>query len=150
MATRTTETEPSETDWQAIRGAADAAASLLGTTSDDADLVQKKIQELADGVVEGTVENPLGENLAVALGALWGDSLCEAYGWEWIVPIHGEWRSLGVADRERRYLALPFNLFSRIIDEKDRETPGSFVRYKAIGANHLPESEPGRYTIITS
>jgi hypothetical protein len=55
-----------------------------------------------------------------------------------------------VADRERRYLALPFNLFSRIIDEKDDETPGPFVRWKAVGANHLPDSSPGMYTIITS
>jgi hypothetical protein len=106
MTTRTTETKPSEDDWQAIRGAADAA-----------DVVQNKIQDMADGVVAGTLENPLGDNLAAALAALWGNSLCETYGWEWIVPIHGDWRSLGVADRDRKYLALPFNLFSRIIDE---------------------------------
>ena len=150
MVTKTTDIPPSETDWQAIRGASQDAASALNTAGDPADLVQNKIQDMADGVAAGTVENPLGENIAVALGALWGNSLCESYGWKWIVAIHGDWRGLGVADRERKYLALPFNLFSRIIDEKDDETPGPYVRWKAVGANHLPDSSPGMYTIITS
>ena len=150
MATKTTDIPPSEDDWKAIRGASQAAASALNTADEAADVVQKKIQDMADGVAGGAVENPLGENVAVALGALWGNSLCDTYGWEWIVPIHGDWRGLGVADRERKYLAPPFDLFSRIIDEKDDQTPGPYVRWKAIGANHLPKSSPGMYTIITS
>ena len=150
MAQQTTDLPPSEDQWQAIRSATEAASTALQITNDNAETIQEKIQAMADGVANGTIDNPLGEDVAVALGALWGEQICAAYGWEWIVPVHGDWRGLGVADKERRYLALPFDLFSRIIDEKDEKTPGPHVRWNAIGANHLPQSSPGMYTIITS
>ncbi|HEY2837560.1 MAG TPA: hypothetical protein VGJ26_00310 [Pirellulales bacterium] len=150
MATKTTDAPLSEDERQAIRNLSEAAAAALGIANDTPDAIQGKIQDMADGIAMGTIENPLGDDAHIALGALWGNTLCETYGWEWIVPIHGDWRGLGVADRERTYLALPLDLFRRIINEKDDETPGPYVRWKAIGISNLPASSPGMYTIITS
>jgi hypothetical protein len=150
MSTQTTEETLSEDDWQAVRAASAAAIDLLGTSDQSAEVTQEKIQQYLDDFIAGRADNPLGPDLSAALGALWADSICQVYGWEWIVPVHGDWRSLGVADPQRMFLALPFQFFARLIDEEDRQTPGPLIRFKAIAANHLPESAPGRYTIITS
>ena len=150
MAIRTTDTSPTEDDWAAIHAAASAAESLLNTAGEEPAEVQAKIQQYVDDVLSGSADNPLGEDVAFALGALWGNSICQAYGWEWIVPIHGDWRGLGVADRERKFLALPFNFFHQLLfEEPNEELPGPRVRFNAIAADHLPESAPGEYTIIT-
>lgn len=113
--------------------------------------VVKAIQEFVDELAAGTAENPLGEDVAVALGALWGNAISDAYGWQWIVPRRGNWSSLGMADTERRYLALPFNLFTKLIFEDPKGgMPGPLVRFNAIGAGQLPEAAPGTYIVVTS
>jgi hypothetical protein len=150
MATQTTDTKLSADDWAAVRAATEAAAGLLESSGATPEIVQEKIQRFIDDLTAGAVENPLGSDLSFALAALWASSICDAYGWEWIVPVHGNWRGLGVADRERKFLALPFNLFSKLVDDRDLEIPGSLIRFRAIGEQHLPDSAPGRYTIITS
>ncbi len=151
MTIRTTHTDPSADDWAAINAAAAAAEDLLGLAGEPPMQVQERIQQYVDDLLSGSVENPLGENAAFALGALWANSICQAYGWEWIVPIHGDWRGLGIADRERKFLALPFNFFQTLLfEDPEEQMPGPRVRFNAIGAGHLPDSSPGEYTIITS
>jgi len=147
-----TEAAPSRKDRMAVRDGADAAAQMLGLTgAETPEGVVQKIQQFLEDFAAGATENPLGDNAAVALGALWGNAICDAYGWQWIVPKHGRWRSLGVADPERSYLALPFDFFHKLMnDDPEGETPGPLVRFHAIGASHLPVSDPKTYTVITS
>jgi hypothetical protein len=151
MPVKTTEREPSDDDWAAISGAAEAGSDLFPFSGGTPAVVQEQVQEYLNNVLSGDSENPLGENLAFALGALWANSICAEYGWEWIVPMNGDWRGLGVADPERRYLALPFNFFSTLLfSDEGRQMPGPLIRFRAIGGNNLPDSYPGAYVIITS
>jgi hypothetical protein len=114
-------------------------------------VVVNKIQRYLDEFAVGAAENLLGDNVAVALAALWGNAICEAFGWQWIVPVHGHWRSLGVSDRERRHLALPFNLFHEVMHgEAGGEMPAPLTRFNAIAGGTLPPSDPGSYMVITS
>src|SRR5215471_9090863 len=74
-----------------------------------------KAQDLIEGFVErfraGRAKGPLDENVAAYLGVFWGMSIVQAYGWEFVAVKIGDWRGFGIADAERRYLALPVSFF---------------------------------------
>jgi hypothetical protein len=114
-----------------------------------------KAQDLIEDFLKryraGQVEGPLAENAAAYLGIFWGMTLVLAYDWSWVAVSHGEWRGFGVADAKRRYLALPVQFFHQLMhDEAGQELPGPAVRFKTIGANNLPRSKPGAFTVITN
>lgn len=114
-----------------------------------------KAQDLIESFVEkyraGCVEGPLDENAAAYLGVFWGMTIVLAYGWNWVAVTHGDWRGFGVADPERKYLALPISFFHTLMHDKaGQQMPGPTVRFKAIGANDLPPSKAKAFTIITS
>jgi hypothetical protein len=114
-----------------------------------------KAQDLIEGFLErywaGRIEGPLDENAAAYLGVFWGMTLVQAYDWDWVAVAHGDWRGFGGADAERKYLALPVRFFHLLMhDEVGRQMPGPAVRFKAIGANDLPPSKPGAFTVITN
>jgi hypothetical protein len=72
-----------------------------------------------------------------------------AYDWDWVAVENGDWRGLGVADKQRSYLVLPINFFNTLIlKDTDRTKPGPAVLFKAIGGNYLPASAPGQFMIL--
>jgi hypothetical protein len=110
------------------------------------------IEKFLEDLDAGRTKNTLGEKKgAMALGSLWGNTLLMAYDWKWIKVLHGDWQALGLVDEERRYLALPHQMFVKLLSETcDPSMAGPYSRFNAIGANYLPAAEPGSYTIITS
>ncbi len=114
-----------------------------------------KAQDLIEDFLErfraGKVAKPIDENTSAYLGCFWAMTISMAYKWDLVAVAHGDWRGLGVADKERKYLALPINFFHTLMHETaGKEMPGPAVRFKAIGANYLPTSTPGAFTVITS
>lgn len=152
MAT-TTEKPLSDHDTLAIMSAHDAASDMLGI-SDCAEPieVQEAIEKFLEEFDADRTKNTLGpSNGPLALGSLWGNSILMAYGWKWIKVIHGDWEALGLVDAERRYLALPHQMFVELLSEScEPSMAGPYSRFNAIGADHLPAAEPGSYMIITS
>ena len=150
----TTREEPlSDRDSLAIINSADAASAMLGLNNYEAPhVMQDAIEKFLDELDAGTTRNKLGPSRgAMALGSLWGNALLEAYHWTWIKVIHGEWHALGLVDEERRYLALPHQMFVKLLSaECDPSLARPGARFNAIGANALPPAEPASYTIITS
>lgn len=114
-----------------------------------------KTQDLIEGFLmrfrAGKVEEELDKNAGAYLGLFWGMTIVLAYDWNWVAVSHGDWRGFGVADPERRYLALPVWFFHLLMhDPAGRKMPGPAGRFKAIGAKRLPPSKPGAFTVITN
>jgi hypothetical protein len=114
-----------------------------------------KAQDLIEDFLEryrvGRVEGPLDENAAAYLGLFWAMTIVLAYGWNWVAVAQGDWQGFGVADPERKYLALPILFFHHLMRDKACILlPGPAMRFKAIGANNLPPSTPGSFTLITN
>jgi hypothetical protein len=126
--------------------------SLLGLEPGfDPVKAQDLIEDFLARFQAGQVEAQLDENAAAYLGVFWGMTIILAYDWNWVAVSHGDWRGFGVADPKRLYLALPVRFFHLLMhDEAGREMPGPAVRFKAIGAKHLPASKPGAFTVITN
>jgi hypothetical protein len=126
------------------------AESLLGVSPPiDPQLAQEKIDRVLQEVFSGGPGNPPTSELAASLGAFWGNTLTQAYDWDWVAVVNGDWRGLGVSDKARKFLVLPFNFFQTLIfNNPSRAMPGPAVLFKAIGANYLPESSPDQFLII--
>ena len=150
----TTREEPlSGNDSLAIMSSADAASEMLGLNNyEEPIVVQEAIEKFLSALAEGTASNKLGPMKApMALGSLWGNTLLMAYDWKWTKVSHGDWQALGLVDAEKRYLALPHQMFKQLLsDSCDPSMAGPYSRFNAIGAKQLPPSEPGTFTIITS
>jgi hypothetical protein len=138
-------------DIEALSEASEAARELTGLEegSGVAETIER-LEHVVEGLHRGTYENPLGEAAGMALGALWGDSVCAGLGWQW-VRLHGDdWQALGVSDPERRYLALPLAYFEFLLITPPKDVSLSSMQlYQRIAANNLPKSEPGEFTVVT-
>ena len=149
----TREESLSGNDSLAIMSSADAGSEMLGLNNcEEPIVVQEAIEKFLSDLAEGTASDKLGSTKgAMALGSLWGNTLLMAYGWKWTKVIHGDWQALGLVDAEKRYLALPHQMFKQLLsDSCDPSMAGPYSRFNAIGAKQLPPSEPESFTIVTS
>ena len=128
----------------------DQAEELLGVWPPiDPHAVQMKIEHVLQEVFNGAHGSPPTERLIASLGVFWGNMITVAYDWDWVALVNGDWRGLGVADKQRKYLALPIDFFNTLIlKDTNRTKPGPAVLFKAIGENYLPESKPGQFLIL--
>lgn len=100
-----------------------------------------------------TLKPNIQHNFSVSAGALWGQMLCGAAGWEWT--------SLGTAIEEpvltlvspdRAYALRPVNVILKQFEEQDDGTPPqNTVRllFNMIEAEKLPPSKPRAYLMLT-
>lgn len=149
----TTEEPLSDNDSLAIMSSADAASEMLGINNyEEPHVVQDAIEKFLAELAAGQAQNKLGEKKgAMALGSLWGNTLLMTYDWQWIKVTHGDWHALGLVDSERRYLALPHQMFVELLsDSCDPSMVGPAARYNVIGEKRLPAAEPGSFMIVTS
>ena len=146
-------------DRRDLAEASQAIQAQLQAAGNAAD-IQMLIGRAAEAALHGKL--CLGEPfdqpavLAWALAAWWGNTLCDDLGWRWVGIQHGTWQGMGVTDAKQCYLALPFDLFHRIVVDRNHETPGAPVRYNAIQAwqagqpSPLPRAAPGDLLVVTS
>jgi hypothetical protein len=139
-------------DCALLTAGVDYGCSLLGLRPGfDPVKAQDLVEDFLKRFRAGLVEGPLDDNAAPYLGVFWGLTIVLAYGWDWVAVARGDWRGFGVADPERKYLALPVRFFHLLMhQEAGLIMPGPAVRFKAIGANDLPPSKPGAFTVITN
>jgi hypothetical protein len=142
-----------DNDSLAIMSSADAASDMLGLSDyKKPKVIQETLERFLEDLDAGRVRNTLGPAKgAMALGSLWGNSLLDAYKWKWVRVKHGDWEALGLIDPELRYLALPHQMFVKLLAEDcDPSMAGPAFRFTAIGSGGLPESSPGSLTVITN
>jgi hypothetical protein len=139
-------------DCAAMTAGVEYGCSLLGLApgfnpAEAQPLLEDFLERFRIGLVEGAVD----QHAAAKLGLFWGMTIVLAYDWNWVSVAKGDWRGFGVADAQRRHLALPIPFFQQLMhDETGWEMPGPAARFRAIGATHLPASKPGEFRIITS
>lgn len=139
-------------DSLAIMSGADAASAMLGLNNyEESDVVQEAIERFLNDLAAGKAQNTLGPMKGpFALGSLWGNTLLMTYEWTWIKVLHNDGQDLGVVDRERQYLAVPYQMFKKLLsDPSDPAMVRPYARFQTIGAKSLPAAEPGSLTIIT-
>jgi hypothetical protein len=157
---------PQETPFTADHRLAvdEATQAIQALLSDQAASTPSDIQALINRAADGAQHNapsypdPFNDPriVAWALGAWWGNTLSSDLGWQWIGVRHGHWEGLGLCDPERRYLAVPFDLLTRIAVEGNDETPGPYARYNAIQAymrgevHPLPQADAGALMVVTN
>lgn len=130
----------------AIISRMDDAESILGLQPPfEPSNTNRKIEEfLANAPFVQDEEELYGQ--AAAFGSFWGCLLVSCLDWEWIAIEYDDWRGLGVADKERRHIILPVNLFYKLLTNAN--VPGPTLRFNAIREGYLPVSEPNQYLIL--
>lgn len=124
----------------------DDAESILGLQPPfEPSITNSKIEEFLANAPSMQDEAELYEQ-AASFGSFWGSLLVSSFDWEWIAIEYDDWRGLGVADRERRYLILPVNLFYKLLTNAN--VPGPTQRFNAIREGNLPVSEPKQYLLL--
>jgi len=79
---------------------------------------------------------------AIDLGALWGEALCAAAGWEWACVTEDGTESYVVASPTRSHVVDPLVLAHRILTAR-REDNTALLAFNMIVAGNVPEAAPG-------
>ena len=93
------------------------------------------------------------DEAAIALGALWGEQLARAFGWQWVTLTETEPdddeaededdEHVGVVPSDRRYLVFP-TYFIRGLLEPEAEVT-ALLTFNMIASGNLPPAETGEY-----
>jgi hypothetical protein len=87
------------------------------------------------------------EDAALLLGCLWGQTLCDEMGWEWIALRQGKRSLYGVASPKRESVALPMQHILSLFKNPDEEA-NTLLLYNMIRTGEMTVSLPKSYTII--
>jgi hypothetical protein len=92
-------------------------------------------------------------NITVCFGALWGQMLCGAAGWDWIgLSVDGDEAFLALTSPDRAHAIAPVNLMQRnlLSKEQDDAPPENTVRlvFNMIEAGQLPPSRAGAFLML--
>lgn len=122
------------------------AESILGLEPPfEPSITHSKLEEFLANTPSAQDEEELHEQ-AASFGSFWGCLLVSSFDWQWIAIEYDDWRGLGVADKERRYLILPVNLFYKLLTNAN--VPGPTQRFNAIREGYLPVSERNQYLLL--
>lgn len=89
------------------------------------------------------------EGVAQGLGALWGQVLCDQFGWTWVmiqVDQHDE--GFGVVTSIRSHVIYPIRYLSRLLSSPANDQTIEKV-FNAIQTNKLPKSLPRGYMVVS-
>ena len=92
----------------------------------------------------------VSEDEAAHLGVFWAWHLVLKQGWEFVGVTRDDWDGLGVADKERRYIALPVSYFVDLfhrLNRPDRDAQPSVVYY-CIANDELKPSATGAMNVV--
>jgi hypothetical protein len=88
------------------------------------------------------------EDLALCLGCLWGQVVCDECGWSWaLVTLDDGDEVYGVVPPDRAQVVFPMAYVHDLLDEPaGHET--NLVLYQTIQGRSLPEARPGEYLVL--
>lgn len=92
------------------------------------------------GRPEGTVED-----VAISLGAAWGDSVCRAIGWDWAWLRSTGLEELAVVAPDRSVATFPVLFLRDVLRDPDRQT--TLLLYHMLKAG-LAEGQPGELRLV--
>ena len=106
------------------------------------------LHDYLDGWRIGRIKSSThGRTLGIQLGALWGEQLVRALGWQWMsVQINGQ-GFFGVVSPEARWVAYPLNFLSGLTTHNDQAN-STLLRFNMLVAQNIAPAQPGAYTPV--
>jgi hypothetical protein len=123
----------------------------LPSDLDDSAAVVRAIRQFADEVHQGT-PLPRGyrdlEQVAYALGMLWGDELRQAFEWEWVyLQTDDGFEGWAVVSPDRSYACFAHHfIFGKLAKPESDNTIA--LLFNMIAAGRVPSSSPGSYMTL--
>jgi len=119
---------------------------------DDTGVLIATIRDAVDVVREGEADIPNNyedfEEIAFALGTLWGDVVCRTSDWEWVyLEEDNGYEGWAITSNDRSYACYPHHLVLEILYTQDREN-NLVSLFNMIDNSILPPASPGDYIII--
>jgi hypothetical protein len=136
---------PPELREQMRRLATDGAARLgdLGNAS-PADVVARihervgSIRPLGGGDLDGE---------STALGCLWGEQICAAHGWTWVILTRADEEAYAIVPPDRRFSIFPTIFMHSKLKDRGAENTVRLV-FDLLAAGDLPDVAPGTYALL--
>ena len=83
------------------------------------------------------------DDVALGLGCLWGQAVCDLLGWEWAsVRLGPEWQDYGVVPPGRSHVIFPVRYVRGLLADPGRDRT-SLLLYNMLRAGSLPPSDKG-------
>jgi hypothetical protein len=88
------------------------------------------------------------QDLAVCLGCLWGQAVCDECGWSWaLVTLDDGDEVYGILPADKAQVVFPMAYVHDLLDEPDSHET-NLVLYDTIKKGPLPEATPGEYLVL--
>lgn len=148
---KTTERAPNTEELEEIARFSREGIKTLGVDADDQ---PKSIITAIELYVEKqrlTIQRASEEDYAsliLSMAYLWGDQVCRAYGWKWMILIYGEGEGKAIVSPDRAFFVYPLHSFKDLIDDPQIEST-IILLFNMLApyvlSEHFPKSELGRY-----
>jgi hypothetical protein len=134
-----------------VVGAIDRArASLQLPPRASSPRVMEAICGAVDRVIEGKRPSKSKlEDLAIDLGCLWGQTVCDALKWEWRVVTRDGQDSFAIASRDRAHYIPPMVYMKRQLSQRgDSADNTTHLLFNMLKGRKLPASRPRAYLLL--
>jgi hypothetical protein len=98
----------------------------------------------------GSIRPLGGGNLdeeSAALGCLWGEQICAAHGWTWVVLTRADEEAYAIVPADRRFSIFPTIFMHSKLKDRGAENTVRPV-FDLLAAGDLPDVPPGTYTLL--
>ena len=112
--------------------------------------VQEAIGDAINAVTLGKKKLPkkAREDFAFDLGCLWGQTVCDALGWQWCVATVDGDEFVGVASKNRSHIVPVLNFICTQIEKRSPEDNTSLLLFNMLKAGSFGKAKPGSYIPI--
>jgi hypothetical protein len=88
------------------------------------------------------------EDLAMNLGSLWGQTICDSLGWEWGYVTLDENGAYAVVSPNRSHMVAPMDFILEQLQNQSAEENTSLILYKMLKAGSLMKAKPRSYVLV--
>lgn len=88
------------------------------------------------------------EDLAINLGCLWGQTVCDEIGWEWCFATIGDEQVIGIAPPDRSYLIAPMGFVQTQLEKRPPEDNTSRLLFNMVVGGSLKKVKAGSYITV--
>lgn len=112
--------------------------------------VQEAILKTIDSVMDSKKKMTARaiENLAINLGCLWGQTVCDEIGWEWCFATIGDENVFAVAPPNRSYVVAPMGFVQTQLQKRPPEDNTSLLLFNMVVGGSLPKAKAGAYITV--
>jgi hypothetical protein len=112
---------------------------------------QQAIFEAVQRVIGSTKTLPpkAVQDMAIELGSLWGQSICDALGWEWCCVKQEEGKVFAVASVDRSHYVAPMHFLQRQLEQRGETADNTtLLLFNMIKAGETPPANAREYQML--